>query len=305
MTLMHPWWLIAALMFFIAYFALRAMHSDDWRRIISAPVFEFLSTGRDNAAAKPLALLIAAIACVALSSPAIESSDDNTYRHSQGWIIIADVSRSMTLNDISPSRLAAMRNTALELADNALANSTTLIVYAGDAFLVTPPSFDQQNFKNSVALLNHGIVPVEGSNLTRALSLAWSVIDGSGLVNTRLFLLSDTGGFNNRSDAAIARLSDLGHRTDIILFGSDATSNDTPFDLQSAKAMAKSGRGKLLIADGLGRIDVNKLDPEADLSDQYFLTQAGLSSIRWRNQSHWLLLLALPLVLWLFYREQP
>ncbi len=304
MIFLHPWWLLPAAVLLTLYVILKHQRADNWAQVIARPVYEFLSSGNHTTAFKPPGLLIAALACIALSGPAFQAEDQQSYRHSQGFIIIADVSRSMTLEDISPSRLAAVRNTALDLAHRAMANSTALIVYAGDAFLVVPPSFDQSNFQNNVTLLEHGIVPLEGSNLTRALSLAWSVIEDSGLINARLFVLSDTGGFNNKSDAAIARLASYGHRTDIIVYGSNNTDNATPFDLQTAKALAKSGNGKLLRADAIGRIDLGQLNLSSERISQQLLTSAGLTSIRWRNQSHWILLLAVPLMLWLFVREK-
>lgn len=303
MILLHPWWLLAAAVLFIAYLLLRIRTGDDWWQVIPAPVLEFLTGNTESHRNRHPALLIAALACAALSSPALESEDTETFRHAQGWIVLADVSRSMTLNDITPSRLSAMRNTALALGDSTNAGSISLIVYSGDAFIVTPPSFDNTSFRQSVTLLNHGVVPVEGSNLTRALSLAWSVIEGSNLVNARLFLLSDTGGFNNRSDAAIARLASLGHRTDVILFGTEDTGTSAPFELRTAETLAESGNGKLLITDSIGQVNLTSLELRSGFSNTGILTSTGLSSIRWNNQSHWLLLLTLPLMLYLFYRH--
>ena len=74
-----------------------------------------------------------------------------------------------------------MRDTALALADRAVANSTALIIYAGDAFVVAPPSFDTNNFKSNVSLLEYGVIPVDGSNATRAFALALSVLEGTDL----------------------------------------------------------------------------------------------------------------------------
>ncbi len=303
MTLLHPWWLLPAFLLLLAYLLVKGHQDDDWKRVIPRSVLDYLQGGRSPGATRRLELLIASVLCAALTGPSMEAVNPDTYRHSQGWIILADVSRSMTLNDTAPSRLSAMRNTALALAEHAKANSTTLIVYAGDAFIVSPPSFDDRNIQQNINLLNHGIVPVEGSNLTRALALALSVVEGSQLVNARLFVLSDTGGFNNRSDAAVSRLAQLGHRTDVILFGRDSSDTAAPFDLQNAKSLANSGKGKLLRSDSIGQLNLNSLDLQSNISDKRFLTLTGLSSIRWQNQSHWLLLLLIPLLLWLFHRE--
>lgn len=303
MTLLYPLWLVPACALLLAWLLIKRHQDDDWKRVITRSVLAYLKGGRTAKGTRRLELLIAAILCAALTGPSVQAENPDTYRHSQGWIILADVSRSMTLNDVAPSRLSAMRNTALALSERAKANSTTLIVYAGDAFIVSPPSFDDRNIQQNITLLEHGIVPVEGSNLARALSLALSVIEGSQLVNARLFVLSDTGGFNNRSDAAVSRLAQLGHRTDVILFGTESSDTAAPFDLLTAKSLANSGEGNILRADSIGQLNLDTLDLQSNISDKRFLTQAGLTSIRWQNQSHWLLILLIPLLLWLFHRE--
>lgn len=303
MTLLHPWWLAPALVLLICYFLLGRKGSSDWWRVIDARVLHYLQGDQFSSNTRHTGFLLAGIACMALSGPSILQSDTKTFKHNQGWIVIADVSRSMTLNDIAPSRLAAMRDTAIELAANANASSTTLIVYAGDAFIVAPPSFDDANFRENANLMEYGIVPSDGSNITRALALAWSVVDGSKMINARIFILSDTGGFNSRSNAAISRLSNLGHQTDLILFGSNDSENTTPFDLDNASTMAQSGGGNYVIANRLGQVNFNKLALQDNNIGKQFLTQTGITALHVSNQSHWLLLFAIPLLLLMFYRE--
>lgn len=302
-TLLHPLWLLPAVLLFAAFLWLRSDNHNAWHKVISAPVLNYLQRHHNQSSKRNPALLLACLSCVALSGPAIRASDSNTFQHSQGFIVLLDVSRSMTLTDVIPSRMSALRDAAIQLADRARANSTTLIVYAGDAFVISPPSFDTALFKANVNLLKYGTVPMDGSNLTRALSLAWSVIEGSSMVGARLFVLSDTGGFNTRSDAAVARLASLGHRTDVILFGRDDAGNAAPFDLAAAANLADSGNGVLLHADTLGSINFAKLDLNQITTDGSLLTQTGITTLRWANQSHWLLLFGIPLWLIAFRRE--
>jgi len=311
MTLLQPWWLVPALLCVIAYLFIVSNTLNGWRRVINQIVLRFLTGQFKSEPAKAVTtkwqrrnpgFLYAAVACLALSGPSIQAKDSQNFKHSLGWLVLADVSRSMTLEDIAPSRLAAMRDAALELADHAVANSTTLIIYAGDAFIVAPPSFDTNNFKNNVSLLEYGVVPVDGSNVTRAFALALSVLEGSDIANARIFVLSDTGGFNTKANAAVARLAQLGHRTDFILFGSEETIGETTFDLDIAQAMAASGGGKVMISDAIGGVNLTKLDLQSQSVDRKLLTQSGITTLQWRNQSQWILLLGIPLLLSLFRR---
>jgi len=303
MTLLHPLWLLPALLFLLAFFIVSKNNSRGWQQVINSRVLRFLKGDKNQLNRWHPGFLFAAIACVALSGPSIQADNGQTYRHTQGWLVLADVSKSMTLEDVTPSRLSAMRDTALKLVARAQANSTTLIVYAGDAFIVAPPSFDTANFMSNVNLLEYGMVPIDGSNVTRAFALALSVIEGTNLVNSRIFVLSDTGGFNTNANSAVSRLAQLGHRTDLILFGSDASDNaSVSFDLDVAQTMAKSGGGELVIADAIGKVNLAKLDLRSRGLDNKLLTQSGITTLQWSSLSHWILLLCIPPLLLLFRR---
>ncbi len=303
MILLAPWWLLPAGLCVAAWWFITRHSGDSWPQVIKPEVLSYLRPvsqyGRRHTT-----YLVAAIAALALCGPSIPQENSQSFRHSQGWIILADVSRSMTLTDIAPTRLSAMRETLLQIADQASANSISLIIYAGDAFIIAPPSYDTANFRENANLLEHGLIPLEGSNVTRALSLAYSVIESSQLINARLLILSDTGGFNNRSDAAVARLAAAGHRSDVILFGTEDTTSAAPFDVNAAQSMTNSGGGKLIFANALRGADLAPLSLDRLTLNNKLLSQTGLSTLHWSNQSHWLLLLALPLMILLFYREQ-
>lgn len=305
MRLLHPW----ALLLFAAIVLLilwrRQALFNAWQRILSSDVFDYLGGSASQRHAS-IPLLMAAGVALALSSPALKQTDGSAYQQSQAWILVVDVSRSMTLNDTVPSRLAAARTALATLAEAAGARAVALMVYAGDAFLVSPPAFDRQLIDEQIALLEHGIVPMEGTNLARALSLASSVMAESDLVQSRVFVLSDSGGSGRAAEAAAQHLASEGHRVDILLYGlADGTTASTAqsagvIDLSSAAAIARAGQGQLVEADALGQLDWDLLDLDryndpADLPE--------LSGLHWHNQSHWLLLLLIPLWLW-WWKEQ-
>lgn len=305
LVFLQPLWLVlaAVLAIGVLFIRMRRAHSD-WISVISHPVFEYLGGTIRQQSRWNNALLAAALVAIGLSQPAIRLSDDETWRHSTGWIILVDVSRSMTLTDIVPSRLSAARVALAELSAAAGARPISLILYSGDAFLVAPPAFDKSVFNEHAALLEHGVIPIEGSNLARALSLASSVIEGSQFVNSRIFLLSDSGGISQASLAAARYLADAGHQLDVLLLGAieaEATNNtDTTVDAQVASALATSGNGQMLVSDRFGVIDYSKFKLNADAAPS---AHSELKSLIWQLQSHWLLLLAVPLLLKLFRDE--
>lgn len=308
LLLLKPLWLIPAVLFGVAAIRWpRTFSQNHWRKVLSEPVFRFLSTGNAHYARWNLIFLTAMIVAGCMSQPVLRQSDDDTWRHSIGWIAVADVSRSMTLDDTVPSRLSAMRESLAELSRQAGARPIALILFAGDAFLVAPPAFDRSVFDEHAALTEHGVIPNEGSNLARALSLATSVINDSQFIHARVFVLGDSGGITSNALAAARHLVKAGHRLDTLVFGASAykavkaTADDqTAVNWKNADALSKAGNGKSVRANRFGAIDYAPLELKQQASAS---TNAQLQSLVWRDQSHWILILALPLLLLLFRQE--
>lgn len=322
LVILRPLWILPAVLLLIASFASRpyALFSH-WKQVLSPALFDYLGAGDRQLFRWNLPLLIASLTALSLCQPALRQSDDDTWRHSIGWIVVGDVSRSMTLDDTMPSRLGAMREAMAELSRQAGARPVALILYSGDAFLVAPPAFDRSIFNEHTALLQHGVIPVEGSNLARALSLATAVIEESQFHMARVFVLGDSGGISKSSIAAARFLADAGHRVDMLVFGSStpdltddrikqqpATSgvswsqqtvsdSETLVDWKQASMLSRAGNGKSIRASAFGVMDYDPLN-----LDRYSTasTHAELKSLVWREQSHWLLLIAIPLLLLLF-----
>lgn len=285
-SLQWPVWLIPAVALFILGLTRSQQEYGGWAGVLSAPVLAFLG-GTTSRPRMRWRLLTAAWVALALTSPSVRVSDASTWRHSTAWIAIVDVSRSMTLDDITPSRLAAARDAVIDLSRAAGARPMALLIYAGDAFLVSPPAFDRSLLEQHASLLEHGSVPLEGSNLARALSLASSVVSDSGVVSSRVLLLSDSAGANRNAHSAARYLAEQGHRLDVLLFASNGSNSDGAHkvDVKAARVLADEGGGTLVMADAFGTIDLAALDLERDIADD-----EGLLAVQWRTLSHWMLL---------------
>ena len=197
-------------------------------------------------------------------------------------------------------------------------------MFSGDAFLVAPPAFDRSVFIEHTALLEHGLIPIEGSNLARALSLATSVVEESQFRKARVFVLGDSGGISKSSIAAARFLADAGHRVDMLAFGSSTisetenrdeikpasssaswsqqqgTGNQTFVDWKQVRELSNAGNGISVRANSFGVVDYDQLDLDKHSTAS---THAELKSLVWQEQSHWLLLVGIPLLLLLFRQE--
>jgi Ca-activated chloride channel family protein len=321
-VLLQPLWLLATLaLALLAIYFRDYTPGNDWQSVMSADVFRFLGGSIQVQKTTNWLLWSASLIALCMTQPVIRQSDDETWRHSIGWIAVVDISRSMTLSDTVPTRLHAARQALGMLSSESGARPIALIIYAGDAYLIAPPAFDKSVFDEHAALLAHGVIESEGSNLARALSLASSTISDSGFVAARVFVLSDTGGINASSMAAASYLADNGHQIDVIVLGSSSTTmpesasagyaeTGTQTTAQTvaqtsvqpilAKELAKSGHGRAIFANSFGVLDYSglSLDDHAEAS-----SHADLQALVWKDQSPWLLLLGIPLLLIQFYRE--
>jgi len=300
-TLLSPYWIPILVLCLI--FAKRIEHhraQDSWHTILPADMLSYLrGDNQPSSSGWNPSLLLAACVAAALTAPSLRVHSNDTFQQSHGWLAVVDVSRSMTLNDVAPTRLGAARNSLIDMSEASAGYPLSLILYSGDAFLIAPPAFDKRLFNEQVALLEHGVIPTEGSNLARALSLADAVITDSEFISTRVFVYSDGGGLSKRSIAAARNLANLGHRVDLILAGS-TTDGHTAIDVSDVEDFVKAGGGDLINASALGAIDLQKLSPQSWATAE---SQSLFNALIWQNESHWLLLLLMPLLWWMLRHD--
>ncbi len=309
MTFQHPQWLLLLPPLLAAYWFMRSNRkSDDWRKALNPKLLLWYTKEGQNNNKRIPALLLSLITTLALASPSIPGSTTESekkkqaFAHAQGWLLILDLSKSVTLTDIVPNRLNAMRETAKRISNQAEAIPVGLIIYAGDAFLIAPPAIDKSFLEEKLALLEFGLINSEGSNPTRAIALANSVLQSAGITTARTFLLTDGGGLSTRTAPAINNLASFGHRLDLLLFGEEIPAGESSNDSEQLASLADAGNGKVVKSDVLGNVSLKALDVQTSVVSSALFDRGGFFILQPDNQSHWLLILAIPLCLYLFAR---
>lgn len=310
MTFQHPQWLLALPLLLLGYWYLRAeTNADDWSKITHPKLLNWYNRDTKNQAKRITVLLLSCIAVIAMASPSTSNNTRDTHNqqafaHAQGWLLLIDVSKSATLTDVVPSRLNAMRETAKRISQQAGAIPVGLIIFAGDAFLVAPPAIDKRFLEEKLALLEFGLINAEGSNPTRAVALASSVLQSAGFVTARTFLLTDGGGLNTKTAPAIASHAANGNRLDLLVIGEETPAGEVSNSEEQLEKLAAAGNGTVLRSDVLGNVPLQLLELNTPISSSALIDRGGFSVLQQTNQSHWLLLLAIPFCLYLFRREQ-
>ena len=116
-------------------------------------------------------------AVFAMSGPAISQSD-SMFQNDENWVWIIDSSLSMLAKDLEPNRFQRARYSLIELLNASKVNRRIgLIAYAGDNYLITPPTDDTTSILFALQDLDPSIIPSRGSDPLPALQRAVKILD--------------------------------------------------------------------------------------------------------------------------------
>ncbi|NVO56687.1 VWA domain-containing protein [Rhodobacteraceae bacterium B1Z28] len=292
-TLLRPGWLILLPGLALAgwWVLSRAGGFGDWDRVADPQLMRAMAViSRIEAAATPLPLIallsVVGICVIALSGPAVERRDAQTYRNLDGVFFVVDVSASVTEDARWPQMLTMGRFGVGALGSR----PGGIIVYAGDAYVATDMTTDHRQLGQTFSLIDADTVPDKGSRPERALALAGQRIQDAGVLAGDIVLFSDGAGLGPASLQQIAALVDHGVRVSLVV--SDETS-------AQAQTHASVGGGTIFTldqTDDLGRW----------LSDDVStrLEKAEYSVLFWHDLGRYVLVLSLFPLLFLFWRGQ-
>lgn len=121
-------------------------------------------------------------------------------------IFAIDVSKSMLATDISPSRLARAKMEVAKLIDKFQGDRSGLIIFARDAYLLTPLTHDYGIIKEWLERTNTDSVSSQGTSIKSAISLARESFAPIKSEGKALILISD-GEEHDEETVAEAKLA--------------------------------------------------------------------------------------------------
>lgn len=258
---------------------------------------------------------------LALAGPHWDYTDVQAFSPVNELVILVDISRSMNVRDVAPSRLARARQEVQDLVQLNRELRIGLIAFASVPLVISPITEDSQSLLNALPAVSTDLANLQGSRLTAALERARQLLGGSETKGSRSLLLISDGDFDETG--LTERIRDLrqnGIRLNILGIG---TPGGGPIPAQSGQSdllrdqngriiesqlnepllrqLAEAGAGRYLLAD------FRDADSRAILK----LTAGGTGTPTktqektriWNEHFYWLLLPLMLLLLPRFRRQ--
>lgn len=318
--LLRPLWLLALLPLGLLFY-LRRRHPAErspWHRVVDAHLLSQLLVDSPQLAdhqPQRLAILLWVIVTVALAGPSWQSQPPYRVLPDVPPLVIAlDLSRSMTAQDIAPTRLAVARAKIRTLLQGLSQRPVALHVYTLQSHSVMPFTEDRRLITGLLEGLVPEMMPAQGSSATATLRFARRQFEALGRGKGDLLLITD--GVDEAAAAVAEELAKAGVRVSLLavgtpkggyipdelrgyLYGASGPVT-TALDAAALQQVASRGGGQF-VSVTRDNSDIEMLlkgfsPPE--LSDGQ--VRPSETGERWLDGGPWLLLLALPLALWLF-----
>jgi len=203
-----------------------------------------------------LQTLALALGLVALARPQLGERQAELARTGRDILVVLDLSRSMTVTDVAPTRLAQAKTAAWETVSASGGDRVGLVVFGGSAFLQLPLTSDHAAFKLFLDAASPDDLADPATDIGTALATAGKVFEHEGERGHRAVLLVTDGESEEGDlDQATAGLRNEGIPVFAIGVG---TTGGGPVPADSSEAPEKYHR------DHIGRIAISRLE-EADL----------------------------------------
>lgn len=258
---------------------------------------------------------------IAMAGPRWDFTDVQLFRPGTNLVVLFDISRSMNVTDVKPTRLVRAQQELADLLERNRGIRIGVIGFASVAHVVAPVTEDMKSIRRVLPVLDSELVQLQGSRLVHALDRADELLAGQPADSVGSLLVITDGDFDEPD--LIRRLQELAAkdvRVHVLGVGTPegdvVPGMDEPWlknrpgqtvisalNESLLKSMASAGRGVYQRAD-YRQDDTDRILEE--VKAQALPSDAAEERTRvWNERFYWLAGLALLLLLPLFRRTLP
>ncbi|MDH3505012.1 MAG: VWA domain-containing protein [Nitrospirota bacterium] len=282
-----------------------------WESVCDVHLLPHLLVGTEGARRRlPLVLLGVGwtVAVCALAGPVWSQLPQPVFRAESALVMVLDLSRSMDVQDVTPSRLTRAKHKILDILKAREEGQTALVVYAGESFVVSPLTDDANTMVTLVQSLETELMPLQGSRTDLALQKAHELFEHLGHARGDVLLLTDGEG-DSATLKVVEELRSQGLRVSVLGVGTvDGAPIPEPggflkdqegaivipkLDIPSLQAIARVGGGHYATVTWDDQ-DINRVLPsDVSMSASPSSTSEQRTTDLWREEGPWLVLLLL------------
>jgi Ca-activated chloride channel family protein len=259
--------------------------------------------------------LLWALLVIAMAGPRWDFADVRLFRPGASLVVLLDISKSMDVADVPPSRLARARQEVEDLISQNRELRIGLIAFASVAHVIAPVTEDAHSIRVQLPALSTDLVGLQGSRLSLALDRARELLAGQPDEEALSILLISDGDFENRKalETQVSNLAKDGITLYVLgigttaggpvpasrgrwITGRDGSPVESKLDIVGLSELAEAGHGIYQTADYRDEDTAEILELAA--RGQKAQAAAGDARTRvWNERFYWLVLLAVALVL--------
>jgi len=184
---------------------------------------------------------------LALARPQIGTRLEEMKREGVDIFIALDVSASMLAEDIKPSRLAKAKHEISAFIDLLNGDRIGLIAFAGESFVQCPLTLDYGAAKTFLEIMDPGLIPEPGTNLSAAIKTALKSFDANERKYKALVLITD--GEDHGDD--IMEVVEMADREGAVIYtvgiGSPQGAPIPVYDKQGRREFKKDKKGEVVL----------------------------------------------------------
>lgn len=310
LSLIHfqePRWLLALIpLVIILWLVARSRpNMSSWSNVIDSNLLPYLLQGKESKVSKLPKWLLAVgglLVVIALADPVWEKIPRPVFQTNSARVIVLDLSSSMMINDLKPSRLARARFKIEDILSRDEEGQIGMVVFAGDAFTASPLTRDVDTIRNLLQVFTPRIMPSQGSRVDYGLQKALELLKQANVQNGQVLLIAD--GVSNPAAAgkAAKALKDAGHTVSVLAVGTEkggllrlrTKRIRVKLDVSNLQKVSKTGGGGYHIITS-NNTDLNTVLKRVVNNKQKQTQTNDFKSDDWKSTGPYLLLLLLPL----------
>lgn len=244
----RPQWFFALLplLLLTLWLARNSREKSNWQAICDPALLPHVLQQPHGQKKRSLAawvLALGSVLVVALAGPSWQNTELPALKGQSALVIALDLTASMQAQDVKPSRLQRAKFKIEDLLKQRKDGQTALLVYAGDAFAVSPLTDDTNTILAQLPALTPDIMPVQGNHPTNALTLATELLQQANKPNGDILLLTDDVN-GVQAQSAFEQARQAGYNVSVMSVGSEQGA-----PIPSGRSVIKDAQGQVVLAE--------------------------------------------------------